>query len=39
VKNKLMNSEIILYHNPEDNIKIDVRLEEETLWLTQNNEY
>ncbi|HUZ58280.1 MAG TPA: hypothetical protein VMU83_05815 [Hanamia sp.] len=29
------NSEIIIYQNPDDNIKIDVRLEEETVWLTQ----
>ena len=29
------NSEIILYQNPDGNIKIDVRLEEETVWLTQ----
>jgi hypothetical protein len=27
--------EIILYQNQEGNIKIDVRLEEETVWLTQ----
>jgi hypothetical protein len=27
--------EIILYQNPEGNIKIDVRLEDETVWLTQ----
>jgi hypothetical protein len=30
-----MNSEIIIYQNPEGSIKIDVRLEEETVWLTQ----
>lgn len=30
------NSEIILYQNPEGNIKIDVRLEEETVWLNQS---
>ncbi len=30
-----MNSEIIIYQKPEGNIKIDVRLEEETVWLTQ----
>ncbi len=29
------NSEIILYKNTDGNIKIDVRLEEETVWLTQ----
>ena len=28
-------SEIILYKNQEGNIQIDVRLEEETVWLTQ----
>ena len=31
-----MNSEIILYQNQEGNINIDVRLEEETVWLTQD---
>lgn len=30
-----MNSEIIIYQNPDGNIKIDVRLEDETVWLTQ----
>ncbi len=30
-----MNSEIIIYQNPDGNIKIDVRLEEETVWLRQ----
>lgn len=30
-----MNSEIIIYQNPEGNIKIDVRLEEENVWLSQ----
>ena len=29
------NSEILIYQSPEGNIKIDVRLEEETVWLTQ----
>lgn len=28
--------EIIIYQNQEGNIKIDVRLEEETVWLTQS---
>lgn len=28
------NSEILIYQNPEG-IKIDVRLEEESVWLTQ----
>lgn len=31
----MTNSEIIIYQNPDGNIKIDVRLEEETVWLTQ----
>jgi hypothetical protein len=31
-----MNSEILIYQNPDGNIKIDVRLEEETVWLTQD---
>ena len=30
-----MNSEILIYQNTEGNIKVDVRLEEETVWLTQ----
>ena len=30
-----MNSEILIYQNKEGDIKIDVRLEEETVWLTQ----
>ena len=29
-------SEILIYQNPDGNIKIDVRLEEETVWLTQD---
>jgi hypothetical protein len=29
------NSEILIYQNPEGKIKIDFRLEEETVWLTQ----
>ena len=29
------NSEILIYQNPDGNIKIDVRLDEETVWLTQ----
>jgi hypothetical protein len=31
-----MNSEIIIYQNNDGNIKIDVRLEEETVWLNQD---
>jgi hypothetical protein len=30
-----MNSDILIYQNPDGNIKIDVRLENETVWLTQ----
>ncbi len=30
-----MNSDILIYQNPDGDIKIDVRLEEETVWLTQ----
>ena len=30
-----MNSEIIIYQNKEGDIKIDVRLEDETAWITQ----
>ena len=30
-----MNSDILIYQNSAGNIKIDVRLEEETVWLTQ----
>lgn len=29
-----MNSEIIIYQNSDGHIKIDVRLEEETVWLS-----
>jgi len=31
-----MTSEILIYKNQDGNIKIDVRLEEETVWLTQS---
>lgn len=35
-KTKIMStSEILIYQNPNGKIKIDVRLEEETVWLTQ----
>ena len=30
-----MNSDILIYQNQDGNIKIDVRLKEETVWLTQ----
>jgi len=29
------NSEILIYRNPDGTIKIDVRLEEDTVWLSQ----
>ncbi|RZL58013.1 MAG: cell filamentation protein Fic, partial [Pedobacter sp.] len=32
----MTSSEILIYQNQEGNIKIDVRLEEETVWLTQD---
>ena len=32
---KMNNSEILIYQSSEGNIKIDVRLEEESVWLTQ----
>jgi Virulence protein len=35
LENKTMNSEILIYQNQEGNIKIDVRLDEETVWLSQ----
>ena len=28
--------EILIYQNQDGNIKIDVRLEDETVWLTQD---
>jgi hypothetical protein len=31
-----LNSDIIIYQKPDGNIKIDVRLEDETVWLTQD---
>ncbi len=30
-----MSGEILIYENPDGNIKIDVRLENDTVWLTQ----
>ena len=30
-----MNSDIVIYQNPDGNIKIDVRLEDGTVWLSQ----
>lgn len=31
----MTNSEILIYQNQDGNIKIDVRLEDDTVWLTQ----
>lgn len=31
-----MSSDILIYQNQDGHIKIDVRLEEETVWLTQD---
>ena len=31
------NSEIVIYKNPDGNIKIDVCLEDETVWLSQSH--
>lgn len=31
-----MNSEILIYQTPDGNTKVDVRVEGETVWLTQN---
>ena len=31
----MSKSEILIYQQQDGNIKIDVRLEEETVWLTQ----
>ena len=31
------NSEILIYKNPDGSVKIDVRLEDETVWLTQGH--
>jgi hypothetical protein len=31
----MSSSEIIIYQNNEGDIKLDVRLEDETVWLTQ----
>jgi len=31
------NSEILIYQNPDGKIRIDVRLEDETVWLTQDH--
>jgi hypothetical protein len=32
----MKQGEIMIYQNPDGNIKVDVRLEEETVWLTQD---
>ena len=30
------NSDILIYEGPDGKVKIDVRLQEETVWLTQD---
>jgi len=30
------NGEILIYQNKDGNIKLDVRLEQETVWLNQD---
>jgi len=35
-RHNMNTGEILIYQNQEGNIKIDVRLEEETVWLTQD---
>lgn len=37
MKEETNNSEILIYENPDGQIKIDVRLEDETVWLTQDH--
>lgn len=34
-KNNMKESEIILYTTPKGDVKIDIRFEDETFWLTQ----
>ena len=29
------NSQFVIYQSPDGNIRIDVRLEDETVWVTQ----
>ena len=33
--NKMNTGEILIYQSKQGNIKIDVHLEDETVWLTQ----
>ncbi len=33
----IRENQILIYQNPDGNIKIDVRLQEETVWLTQKS--
>jgi len=30
-------SEILIYRNPDGDVRLDVRLEDETVWLTQTH--
>ena len=36
-ENIKQNSEFLIYRNPDGNIKLDVRLHDETVWLTQEH--
>ena len=33
----MTNSEILIYQNPDGKINLDVRLEDETVWLSQEH--
>ena len=35
MKHEMNNTEILIYENPDGAVKIDVRLEDDTVWLTQ----
>lgn len=35
IKNNINKGEIVIYQTPKKEVKLDVRLEEETVWLTQ----
>jgi len=36
-KRNIMNNEIIIYQNKETATKIDVRIEDETVWLNRHD--
>jgi len=33
----MSNPEILIYQNPDGKIRLDVRLEDESVWLTQDH--